>query len=87
MLEKNLSNEERATIADRVAKINQAYTSVQEGDHSSLTFIPGTGTTLRINEELQVTIPGDDFARLYFQIWLGPKSISDSLRDALLGKK
>jgi hypothetical protein len=31
-------------------------------------------------------IPGADFARAYFSIWLGPQPISDDLKQALLGQ-
>jgi hypothetical protein len=86
MLEKNLKPEERAQIADRVARINQAYTSVKEGDVVSLTYEPGSGTTLRINGESITTIAGDDFAELYFRIWLGDQALSESLRENLLGR-
>ena len=84
MLDKNLSSSELQQIADRVEQINTAYTTVRDGDRSSLTFQRDEGTTLRINSEPAVTIEGDDFARLYFQIWLGEQPISPSLRDALL---
>jgi len=85
MLEKNLSYEERLAIKERVQTINEAYTTVNEGDISSLTYIPGVGTTLMINNESIVTIEGKDFASLYFRIWLGDKAISYNLRDHLLG--
>lgn len=87
MLKKNLTPNERASIAERVRRINQAYTTVREGDRSSLTFIPDKGTTLRINGQPRLTLPGRDFARLYFQIWLGPKPISNRLKANLLGRK
>lgn len=86
MLERNLSRKERATIADRVAQINEAYTTVRDGDESSLTYKPGIGTTLSINGKPVVNIEGKDFARLYFRIWLGEKAISDSLKQNLLGQ-
>lgn len=86
MLEKNLSPAERALIAERVGQINQAYTTVNEGDTSSLTYQPGSGTTLKINGEPQLTIEGEDFAQLYFRIWLGPSPISKSLKAHLLGR-
>ncbi|TVP80882.1 MAG: hypothetical protein EA353_02735 [Puniceicoccaceae bacterium] len=84
MLERNLSASELDQIAERVEQINAAYTTVRDGDKSSLTFQPGVGTTLRIHGEPVVTIEGDDFARLYYQIWLGPKPLSQNLRSALL---
>ncbi len=85
ILEKNLSEIELAQIADRVDHINKAYRSVGSGDRSSLTYIPGRGTTLRINGDYVTTIEGQDFARLYFKIWLGEQSLSPSLTKSLLG--
>ncbi|PXA03711.1 hypothetical protein DDZ13_10475 [Coraliomargarita sinensis] len=86
MLERNLSEDERSIIAERVAKINEAYTGVGEGDRSSLTYKPSTGTTLCINDEPVITIEGKDFAELYFRIWLGEEAISQSLKENLLGR-
>lgn len=85
MLRKNLSPAEFEQIADRVDRINQAYRTVRDGDQSSLTYLPGTGTTLRINGQSVATIEGEDFARLYFKIWLGEQPISTSLRENVLG--
>lgn len=86
MLEKNLSPEERAQIADRVARINEAYRSVKKGDIVSLTYKPDEGTTLTINGAPVVTIEGRDFAELYFKIWLGENALSSSLKEHLLGR-
>ena len=85
MLDKNLSSKEQDRIAERVKNLNDAYTSVEEGDTSSLTYDPEKGTTLRINGESRTTVSGQDFAQLYFKIWLGPEPLSKSLRDHLLG--
>lgn len=87
MLEKNLNAHERERIADRVKQINQAYATVQEGDTSALTYHPDHGTTLRINKEPKLTIKGQDFAKLYFRIWLGPHPLSDTLKAHLLGRE
>ena len=87
MLDKNLSAKEQDQIAERIRNLNTAYTGVEEGDTSSLTYDPEKGTTLRINGKPRTTIPGQDFARLYFRIWLGPEPLSKSLRDHLLGQK
>lgn len=85
MLQKNLSEKELNQIQRRVDTLNAAYRSVNKGDRSSLTYIPSEGTTLRINGQKITTIEGQDFAALYFKIWLGEKPISISLRDHLLG--
>ncbi|MEN8829851.1 MAG: chalcone isomerase family protein [Lentimonas sp.] len=86
MLERNLTAAERELIAERVSQLNAAYQTVNKGESSSLTFIPTQGTQLRINDKPIVTIPGDDFARLYFQIWLGEKPISESMKEELIGE-
>lgn len=86
MLEKNLSEEERAQIEDRVQRLNAAYQTVREGDRSSLTYQPGVGTTLRINGRPEITLSGKDFAKLYFRIWLGPYPISAEMKSVLLGQ-
>lgn len=85
MLRKNLSPEQLNQITARVDRLNAAYRTVRKGDHSSLTYQPGIGTTLSINGRPVITIEGEDFARLYFTIWLGEQPISDSLKRKLLG--
>lgn len=84
MLTRNLSVDEKKSIAARVETINRAYTTVRDGDLSSLTYIPNEGTTLAINGEKVATIDGRDFATHYFKIWLGSEPISKELRDRLL---
>jgi hypothetical protein len=87
MLNRNLSDPELRTIADRVDKINAAYQTVENGDRSSLTYEPDVGTTLKINDRPVITIEGEDFAQLYFQIWLGENPISSSMKAVLIGEK
>ena len=84
MLEKNLTPDSREMIGDRVAKLNQAYRTVREGDRSALTYLPGEGTFLSINGTEKARIEGADFAHRYFRIWLGRNPISDDLKNALL---
>lgn len=84
ILANNMSADELASIQNRVDQINAAYRTVGAGDRSALSYTPGEGTTLWINEEPMITIEGKDFARLYFRIWLGERPISNSMRDALL---
>lgn len=85
ILRKNLSSEQLSQISARVDRLNAAYRTVQKGDLSSLTYQTGIGTTLSINGRPVITIEGEDFARLYFTIWLGEQAISNSLRQNLLG--
>jgi len=86
ILAKNMSPDELNLIQERLDRINAAYRTVNKGDRSSLSYTPGKGTTLSINQEAIVTIEGEDFARLYFRIWLGEQPISQPMRDALLSR-
>lgn len=85
ILEKNLTNAQLDSIQSNVARLNEAYTSVDKGDRSSLRYENGIGTTLSINGQDVLTIQGQDFARLYFTIWLGKDPISNSMKSSLLG--
>ena len=84
-LEKQQRPEELAALADRLEAFNAAYRDVGEGDRYALEYDPETGTRLLKNGEELVRVPGLDFARAYFGIWLDPQQpLSSSFRDDLL---
>jgi hypothetical protein len=76
---------ELAPLRERLDRMARAYRDVERGDRYALSYAPGAGTTLAWNGEPLVTIPGADFARAYFGIWLGEASADDGLRAQLLG--
>ena len=61
------------------------YEDVEPGDRYSLTYIPGRGTELALNDEPKGVIEGADFASAVYAIWLGQNPISQSFRQQLLG--
>ncbi len=84
-LEKQQSPADLIALADRLETFNAAYQDVQEGDRYALEYHPETGTRLLKNDEELVRVPGLDFARAYFGIWLDPQQpLSSSFRDDLL---
>lgn len=84
-LEKQQSPADLIALADRLETFNAAYQNVQEGDRYALEYHPETGTRLLKNDEELVRVPGLDFARAYFGIWLDPQQpLSSSFRDDLL---
>ncbi|WP_440995676.1 chalcone isomerase family protein [Arhodomonas sp. SL1] len=83
VLERQLDDSERATIADAVDRLHRLYRPVSEGDRYRMTYLPGTGTRLALNGEVLGTVAGAAFARAYFGIWLAEGALSDSLRTAL----
>jgi len=66
--------------------LHKAFVNVDNGDTYELRYEPGKGTELLFNGETKITVPGADFQRAYFGIWLSDYSLNSKLRDALLGK-
>ncbi len=86
LLRRNVDASTLALLASRLAELNRVYVDVNPGDIYALTYVPGRGTTLRLNGKSLATIPGYDFAASYFRIWLGSEPMSAGLRDELLGR-
>ena len=86
LLAKNVDASTLEALKERLDRINRAYRDVKAGDSYTLTYVPGRGTTLRLNGTPLDTIPGHDFAAAYFRIWFGESPISPSLRDTLLAR-
>ena len=50
-----------------------------------MTYLPSDGTSLSLNGERLVSVPGAEFARTYFGIWLKPNDpLSKDLRRNLV---
>lgn len=86
LLRQNVSAATMEALAGRLADLNRAYIDVKAGDAYTLTYVPGSGTSLRHNGKVLTTIPGSDFAIAYFRIWLGKEPMSTTVRDQLLGR-
>ncbi len=86
LLKQNVSPSTLAQLQPRVDRLNALYRDVKPGDRYALTYVPERGTTLALNGVDIGTIEGDDFAAAVFSIWLGPRPLSDSLKDELLGR-
>jgi hypothetical protein len=84
-LEKNVPPQDLAKLRPRIEQLNKLYRDVKEGDRYALTYAPGKGTTLSLNNAPLGTIEGADFASAYFAIWLGAKPIGNAMRDNLTG--
>lgn len=82
----NLDDEAFIAVEDRVAQFNSLYRDVQPGDRYALAYIPGQGTTLKLNDKPLGRIEGDDFARAVFSIWLGDRPIDNGFKRKLLGE-
>ena len=84
VLERNLGTVQLAELHGRLNRLNAAYRDVRPGDRYALTYIPGQGTELALNNKPLITIEGADFASAYFGIWLGRDPIDSGLKQQLL---
>ena len=63
---------------------NSLYQDVEPGDRYSLTYVPGKGTELALNDEPLGTIEGAEFAAAVFSMWLGEKPMNKAFKTQLL---
>ncbi|KAF0096176.1 MAG: hypothetical protein E1N59_143 [Puniceicoccaceae bacterium 5H] len=82
----NTTKIERRRLQDQLAQFHTSLQPVQPGDRYALLYQPAHGTTLLHNGQIYITIPGRDFARHYFSIYLGTHPINEDFRDALLDR-
>ena len=76
-----------AADAERwLGALQQIVPDVKSGDRITGVNVPGMGARFFINGRLKGDIRDPQFARLFFGIWLSPKTSEPALRDALLGK-
>ncbi len=80
------AQEDFESLRPRVNEMLLSIQDVQKGERIVMTYVPGTGTILRAGNGKNLTIPGEDFARALFSIWLGPNTDTPHLRDALLSR-
>ena len=79
---------EMALIEARLRQLNEMMIStgvLKKGAVVTLSYVPATGTHIRINSEEKLVITGEDFFRAMLRIWIGNKPVDGRLRDAMLG--
>jgi hypothetical protein len=79
------AGDKRAALAEDLAKLNATMVDVKKEDVLSLTYLPGSGVTVSVKGKDAAVIPGSDFQRVLFSIWLGADPPNVALREGLLG--
>jgi len=72
-------------LQSRIARLNGWMTGVSSGQRMTFLRIPGVGIQYSLDGIVKGTIAGDDFARAFLGIWLGPSPPNEALRAGLLG--
>ena len=73
-----------ARLKPELDQLHARFRDIRSGDRYALDFRPGRGLNLEINDQVVFSSRNDELARAYLGIWLGPKGLSDSLRNTLL---
>ncbi len=82
----NNSRDKMPTLKPRLDRLMSMFPSVKEGDKIALTYQPGKGTTVTVNNADKGMIEGKDFADALFAVWLGASPVQEDLKQALLGR-
>lgn len=84
LVERNVDAAALQRLRPQLEQIRALYDDVRPGDRYALTYVPGRGTELALNGKVKGVIPGSEFARAYFSIWLGEQPMDVALRNQLL---
>ena len=75
-----------AALQPQVDQFSGFFTQpLPTGSQASFDYVPGTGTTVTIGGQAKGTIPGADFMRALWGIWLGDKPADANLKAGMLG--
>jgi hypothetical protein len=69
----------------RINRLNGWMTAATSGMELTFTYIPGAGLRVHTGSTARGVIEGEDFARVFFSIWLGAHPPNAGLRRGLLG--
>jgi len=67
--------------------MKQLFPDVEAGDRITGLNLPGVGARFFVNGRLRGEPRETEFARLFFGIWLSPRTSEPALRETLLGRK
>ncbi|MCB9772329.1 MAG: chalcone isomerase family protein [Candidatus Omnitrophica bacterium] len=84
-IEKNYSQDQMAALMPQIDQINSYYPDIKSGDQIAVTYVPGVGSQVELNGELRGVVPGSDFAKAFFSIWLGDNPVDKNAKLKLLG--
>ncbi|MBK7858492.1 MAG: chalcone isomerase family protein [Archangiaceae bacterium] len=85
-VEKN-SKDKMGALKERLDKFSSVIPDLKEGQVLSITYVPGTGTTVKGAGGAETTVEGKDFSDALFSVWLGKIPVDDDLKRGMLGQK
>ena len=83
---RNNSPTVRRALAPEIHRFIALWTRVHNHDMVLLDYVPGKGTTVRLDSKSLGVFPGRRFHEALLRIWLGPHPPTHSLKHRLLGR-
>jgi hypothetical protein len=84
-LEKSTGNN-TGPIMKEIDQLTSTFNSdVAKGDFYEFIYLPGAGTNVLKNSEYIDTIPGIEFKKAFFGIWISNNPIQKNLKKSMLG--
>ena len=75
------------SLRERITTFNSFFDKdLIKNDRVTISYVPGLGTSVKINDETKGTIPGSDFMQALWAIWLGANPADNGLKEGMLGK-
>jgi len=68
-----------------LAEMTRLFPDVRDGDRITGVQLPGEGVRFYVNAQVRGEVRDPDFGRLFFGIWLSPRTSAPRLRESLLG--
>jgi hypothetical protein len=73
-----------ATTTRWLQAMQRLFPDVKPGDRITGLHLPGTGARFYLNGRLLGAVDDDAFSRLFFAIWLSPRTSQPAMRETLL---
>lgn len=80
----DLASIDEATGARWLAAMKALFPDVKAGDRITGVHVPGTGARFYLNGRWLGEVADDAFSRLFFGIWLSPRTSQPAMRETLL---
>ena len=85
-LPENWRDELRAVLKpNELRKLRAAYVTAQSGDFITISYVPGEGSRLTVNDDVVLESQGRELMYAFLQQWLGQRPVSEEIKSALLG--
>lgn len=82
----SISKADSAEVRAKAPMLAGWMEAVTDGDQVVLEYVPGQGTSVIVKGTKKGTVPGADFMKAVWGIYLGPNPPTSALKSGMLGK-